>query len=266
MDYNFVLLLILQLLVAAGIFIFLVYIAKLIVNNMQSIPGLKYAKFLNPVEYFPEEKLASLKQIFYLSMVFIFIIIDLYLIFNWKDGSFPIFLLDIILSIYLVMSMSTDSLNDKIILFTLIPFGSINGIVFGDSSLIWIDLFHILGYFYFMQVYYRRFVKFTKSMGLGISVLLLFSIVWVSFLVTMLAEGVSPLESITMVSNAFTSNSYEASGNSVVGKLDSLILAWGCFLLSSVGTATLAASIVKKQVDQQFDDMENLIKSKKEEK
>ena len=117
-----------------------------------------------------------------------------------------------------------------------------------------------------MQVYYRRFVKFTKSMGLGISVLLLFSIVWVSFLVTMLAEGVSPLESITMVSNAFTSNSYEASGNSVVGKLDSLILAWGGFLLSSVGTATLAASIVKKQVAQQFAAMENLIKSKKEEK
>ena len=82
----------------------------------------------------------------------------------------------------------------------------------------------------------------------------------------MFAEGVSPLESITMVSNAFTSNSYEASGNSVVGKFDSLVLAWGGFLLSSVGTATLAASVVKKYVDRQFDDMENLIKSKKEEK
>lgn len=266
MDYNFVLLFILQLLVAAGIFIFLIYFAKFIINNMQSIPGLKYAKFLNPAEYFPEEKLASLKQIFYLTMVFIFIIIDLYLIFNWKDESFPIFVLDIIISIYLAINLSMDSLKDKIIFFALIPFGSITGIAFGNSSLIWIDLFHILGYFYFMQVYYSRFVKFTKSMGLGISILLLFSIVWVSFLFTMLAEGVSPLDSITMVTNAFTSNSYEASGNSVVGKLDSLVLAWGGFLLSSVGTATLAASIVKKHVDQQFDDMENLIKSKKEEK
>lgn len=162
--------------------------------------------------------------------------------------------------------MNMDSLNDKIILFSLIPFGSITGIIFGDTSLVWIDLFHIFGYLYFIQVYYRKFEIFTKNMGLGISILLLFTIVWVSFLFTMFAEGVSPLESITMVSNAFTSNSYEASGNSVVGKFDSLVLAWGGFLLSSVGTATLAASVVKKYVDRQFDDMENLIKSKKEEK
>lgn len=266
MDYNFVLLLIIQLLVAAGIFVFLVYIAKFIVNNIKSIPGFKNSKFLNPLEYFPDEKLASLKQIFYLTLVFIFIVIELYLIFDWHDLSFPMLVLDIILSIYLAINMNMDSLNDKIILFLLIPFGSITGIIFGNSSLVWIDLFHILGYLYFIEVYYRKFEIFTKNMGLGISILLLFTIIWVSFLFTMLVEGVSPLESITMVSNAFTSNSYEASGNSVVGKLDSLVLAWGGFLLSSVGTATLAASVVKKYVDRQFDDMENLIKSKKEKK
>lgn len=266
MDYNFVLLLIIQLLVAAGIFVFLVYLAKFIVNNIKSIPGFKNSKFLNPLEYFPDEKLASLKQIFYLTLVFIFIVIELYLIFDWHDLSFPMLVLDIILSIYLAINMNMDSLNDKIILFLLIPFGSITSIIFGNSSLVWIDLFHILGYLYFIEVYYRKFEIFTKNMGLGISILLLFTIIWVSFLFTMLVEGVSPLESITMVSNAFTSNSYEASGNSVVGKLDSLVLAWGGFLLSSVGTATLAASVVKKYVDRQFDDMENLIKSKKEKK
>ena len=266
MDYNFLLLLIIQLLVAAGIFVFLVYIARFMVNKIKSDPDFKNSKFLNPLEYFPSEKLASLGQIFYLVMVFLFIIIELYLIFTWKDGSFPILVLDIILSIYLAIKMNMDSLNDKIILFSLIPFGSITGIIFGDTSLVWIDLFHIFGYLYFIQVYYRKFEIFTKNMGLGISILLLFTIVWVSFLFTMFAEGVSPLESITMVCNAFTSNSYEASGNSVVGKFDSLVLAWGGFLLSSVGTATLAASVVKKYVDRQFDDMENLIKSKKEEK
>ena len=69
-----------------------------------------------------------------------------------------------------------------------------------------------------------------------------------------------------MVSNAFTSNSFDASGNSVVGKLDSLVLAWGGFLLSSVGTATLAVSIIRRRVDHKFDEMEDLIKAKKNEK
>ena len=101
---------------------------------------------------------------------------------------------------------------------------------------------------------------------MGIAVLLLYSIILVSFLFTILAEDVSPLDSIVMVTNAFTSNSFEASGNSIVGKLNSLVLAWGGFLLSSVGTATLSVSIVKEYVNRQFDDMEELIKSKQKEK
>ena len=96
--------------------------------------------------------------------------------------------------------------------------------------------------------------------------MLLYTIILVSFLFTMIVEDVSPLDSITMVTNAFTSNSFDAAGKSVVGKLDSLIIAWGGFLLSSVGTATLAVSIVQQYVDRQFDEMEELIKNKKKEK
>ena len=76
MDYAFVLLII-QLLVVAGIFVFLVYLAKFIGNKIKSSPSFKNSKFLNPLEYFPAEKLASLKQIFYLTMIFIFIVIGL---------------------------------------------------------------------------------------------------------------------------------------------------------------------------------------------
>jgi hypothetical protein len=68
-----------------------------------------------------------------------------------------------------------------------------------------------------------------------------------------------------MVSNAFTSNSFEPAGKTMIGKFNSLILAWGGFILSGVGTATLAASMVKKYVDSRFDDMENLVKEKKKE-
>jgi len=42
-----------------------------------------------------------------------------------------------------------------------------------------------------------------------------------------------------------------------------LVLAWGGFILSGVGTATLAASIVNRYVDRQFDDMKDFIKNNK---
>jgi hypothetical protein len=73
------------------------------------------------------------------------------------------------------------------------------------------------------------------------------------------------MDSITMVSNAFTSNSFDPAGKSMIGKLDSLVLAWGGFILSGVGTATLSVSIVMRYVNRRFDDMEDLVKKKKKE-
>jgi hypothetical protein len=151
-------------------------------------------------------------------------------------------------------------------LFLLIPFGSLFKLTFGDNLLIWYDIFHIIGYVYFMMIYYRKFVQYTENNELGITIILLFTIILVSFLFTMIVEDVSPLDSIVMVTNAFTSNSFDAAGNSIVGKLDSMILAWGGFILSGVGTATLSASIIQRYVDRDFDNLEKLIKDKKKEK
>ena len=263
---NLFLLLIIQLLIAVGIFAVLVYVSKFIVNKVKSSSSLKNSRFYNLLEYFPVEKLYSLKQIFYLVMVCVFIVIVLYLFFGWDDGVIFISVLDILISIYLAFKTNTDSLKGKFILFLLIPFASIARLIFGFSIIILFDFFHIIAYLYFIQVYYRKFVNYTQNYGLGITILLLFAIVLVSFLFTILVEGVSPLDSMVMVSNAFTSNSFDASGNSIVGKLDSLVLAWGGFLLSAVGTATLAVSIIRRSVDQKFDEMEDLIKAKKNEK
>ena len=52
-----------------------------------------------------------------------------------------------------------------------------------------------------------------------------------------------------MVSNAFTSNGYAVLGSSVIGKINSVFLVWGGYLLSGVGTATLTAAILKKYYD-----------------
>ena len=72
------------------------------------------------------------------------------------------------------------------------------------------------------------------------------------------------MDSMTMVSNAFTSNSFDASGQNIIGKLNSLVLAWSGFILSGVGTATLAASIVNSYVSQEFGELKDIVKKKKE--
>ena len=265
MGNEFLLFLFVQLLISFGIFVGLVYVTKFIINMVES-SRFKNSRFLNPLEYLPFEEVSTLKQVFYLVMITVFIMIDLYLIFGWDDGVYFISVLDIIISIYLAITMSKDSFKDKIILFLLIPFASIAKLIFVDDTAVLFDFFHIFSYLYFIPVYYRKFEKYTESHGLGITIILLYSIIFVSFIFTIWAENVSPLDSITMVSNAFTSNSFEASGNSVVGKLNSLVLSWGGFILSGVGTATLAVSIILKYVDCQFDEMETLIKRKKKEK
>ena len=260
-----ILVLTIQFIMVIAIYAILVYACKFTLNKVKSKSYLKDSRFSNPMEYFPQEKISSLKQVFYLIMIFAFILLIPYLIFNWNESAHPFFVLDVIISIYLTLNIRGDTLKDKIILFMLIPFGSISNLL-GDNVLFFYDIFHLMGYMYFIKVYYRKFVDYTENNGLGITIMLLFSIVLVSFLFTMVVEDVTPLDSIAMVSNAFTSNSFDAAGTTTLGKLDSIVLAWSGFILSGVGTATLAASMVRRYVNRQFDAMEELIKNKKKEK
>ena len=253
-----------QILVSIGVFTVLTYIAKYIVNNDRLIGRFKKSRLTNPQEYFPSEEVFLLKQVFYLIVILVIIMICLYLSFDWDEGFYFIYLLDIVVSVYLALKMDKNSLKDKVILFLLIPFGSITGILFGDSIVVLLDLTHVIGYLYFIKVYFHKFIEYTENNGLGITIILLFSIILVSFLFTLIVENVSPMDSLTMVSNAFTSNSFDASGKNIIGKLNSLILAWGGFILSGVGTATLAASIVNEYVNRQFAEMKEIVKKKKE--
>ena len=264
MSTEWIFIIIFQILVSIGIFAALAYITN-IVKKSRLMDRFKKSRFSNPLEYFPSEEVFILKQVFYLIVILAIIVICLYLTFDWNEG-FNIYVLDIVISLYLALNMDKDSLKDKLILFLLIPFGSITGILFADSMVILLDLIHIIGYLYFIKVYYRKFVEYSENNGLGITIILLFSIILVSFLFTLIVENVSPMDSMTMVSNAFTSNSFDASGKNMIGKLNSLVLAWGGFILSGVGTATLATSIIKRNVSRQFDEMKDLVKKKKEEK
>lgn len=263
MEYMQILLQIIQIICAIILFGVLTYACNFLVNKIRSSPELKNSKFLNPIEYFPKEEVLNLRQVYYLVMIMVFIVIILYLVFEWTEGLFYMALLDIIVSLYLVRKMDRNSLTDKFICISMIPINALVYVIFGKYIFVLFLILHVIGYLYFIKVYYRKFVAYTENNGLGITIMLLFSIVLISFLFTMLVEDVSPLDSMAMVSNAFTSNSFDPAGNSVVGKLDSLVLAWGGFILSGVGTATLAVSIIRRHVDRQFDEMEELIKNKK---
>ena len=255
-----------ELLIIIVIFTILMRTCKFIIVKFKSTKLFKNSRFFNPLEYFPAEKISSLKQASYLITILVFVMIVLYLLFHWNDGLYFISCLDIIISSYFAIKVRGNSFKDKLILFSLIPFGSISRLfVDANSIVILFDLLHVLGYLYFVEVYYRKFVNFTENNGLGITIMLLFAIISVSFVFTIFTENVSPLDSMTMVSNAFTSNSFEVSGKVALGKVNSLVIAWGGFILSGTGTATLAVSIVMRYVNRQFDEMKELIEKKKEE-
>lgn len=62
-----------------------------------------------------------------------------------------------------------------------------------------------------------------------------------------------------MVSNAFTSNGYAVLGSSVGGVLTSTFLVWSGYIISGVGTATLAAAIVHRNSKRKFKNLEEKI-------
>ena len=220
-------------------------------------------------EYFPEEEIHSLKQIFFLIMMGLIFIDILYVVVFISSDLFYFVVFDIVLSLYLAIKLDTSSLKNKIILILLIPYGSLTFLLFSSTLVGIMDLIHVPVLIYFIKVYHDKFREYTASNGLGIAILLLFTIIFISFFVTQFSEGVSPLNSIVMVSNAFTSNGYAVLGKSIVGKIDAILLVWGGYLLSGVGTATLTSAILInhyngkiEEVNEKLDKLENLINEK----
>ena len=239
------------------VFLTLMVIFTFIINRFKG----RSHRLLDLKEYFPEEEIHSLRQTFYLIMMGLFFIIILYSLIFVGDDLVSFVILDIVLSLYLAIKLDKSSLKNKILLLLLVPYGSLTFIIFHNSLVGLLDLIHIPVFIYFIKLYYDKFREYTESNGLGITIILLFILVFVSFLVTQVAEGVDPLDSLVMVSNAFTSNGYAILGSSLIGKIDGLILVWGGYILSSVGTATLTAAILLRHFNNRFDELEELIKN-----
>ena len=252
--------LLIQILIEVLVFFSLLLIGMFVYNKLKNSPN----KLLNLREYFPEEEIHSLRQVYLLIMMGLFFINVLYAL-TFTDTELIYFVIyDIILSLYVAIKLDKTSLKNKILVVLLIPFGSLTFLIFGSSLVGLLDFIHVPVFIYLMKLYYDKFREYTESNGLGLAIILLFFIVFVSFFFTQLVEGVNPLDSLVMVSNAFTSNGYAILGHSILGKLNAIVLVWSGYLLSGVATATLTAAILMAHFNKRLDELEELIRKNNE--
>lgn len=254
---------VLQIILAFVLFTVLGFVGRFTVSKIKSSDRIKNSKLFNLKEYLPNEEISELHQIFYLLMIIIFVFNILSLTFYWQDNVVIYILADIVISLYLAINVEGDSFKNKILLFMLIPFSSLTIPIFGMSAIFFLDCLHVLAFLYFIKVYYDKFMEYSETNSLGITIMLLFLIVFASFLFTIVVEGVTPLDSFNMVSNAFTSNGYTVLGKTDIGKVNAIFLVWSGFILSGVATATLAASLVMGHINSKFDNLEESIKRKR---
>lgn len=240
------------------VYVILYMIGKFILKRLEN----NDSRFLNPKEYLPDEEIFSLKQVFYLIMMLILFIFMLYsLIFSGTE-TYAVAAMEIIIVLYIALTFDWGTWKKKILFLMIIPYGSLSFLLFGMSFVGFFDALHIIAYLYLMKIYYKKFKEYTETNSLGITIILLFALIFISFIVTTIVEGVGPLNAMVMVSNAFTSNGYTVLGTSGFGKLNSIFLVWGGYILSGVGTATLTAAILTRHFNKRFDELEMMIRDK----
>ena len=241
-----------------GLYLVSSYILKYLKRN-------RHKRLLNSTEYLPKEETQTLKQVFYLIIITLCFVDILYSLVFWSSDDFyrHFIFYDVLVSLICCLAIKKDTLTEKIIMIFLIPLSSLLHSTLDDPAILLVILLavHFIGLAYVIKVYYGKFIHFTESNGLGISILLLFGLVFVSFIFTSFAEGKNLLDSLVMVSNAFTSNGYAVLGDTPIGKLNSLFLVWGGYILSGVGTATLTAALLSRHFNKRFEELEELIKN-----
>jgi hypothetical protein len=244
-----------QIISEIALFIVLTLIGMFIVKNKPKGDS----KFFKPEKYLPEDEIQNLKQATYLILMAACFINVMYpLIFVNQDLTyFTVF--DLILSLYISITIEKDTIWHKLIILLLVPYGSLTFLMYNNTLIGLLDLIHVPVFMYFIKYYYDKFDAYTESHGLGITVLLLFTIIFLSFLITAIVENKNPLDSLVMVSNAFTSNGYAVLGNTIGGKINSIILVWSGFIISGVGTATLASAILTRHINGKFKDYDEKI-------
>ena len=249
-----------QIIVAVGIFIVLCFFGEQIKKYLFK----HYKKLMNPKEFLPKEEIFSLKQVHYLILIlFIYLCIINFFFDRFFAVSNELFIInsiiDIIVSTYIVVAFYDCSLRSRIASIFLMPLASISSLVFGTTLLGYWDFIRIPTLLYMVVFLYHRFLEYTDENGLEKLILILVSIVFTCLVITIFLENQNPINSLAMTSNAFTSNGYAVLGDTPGGVLTSTFLVWSGYIISGVGTATLAAAIVHRNSKKKFEKLEEKI-------
>lgn len=250
---------IIQIIISIGVFLFLCFIG----NQVKKIIEKHYGIHLNPKDFLPIEEIKSLMQVYYLLIILLIYLCVMNFFFNnlgiSRELVFVNSLIDIILSVFLVTIYYDGSKKSKIISIFLMPIVSISYILFGGSLIRYWDFVRMPILFYLVVIFYNKFLNYTERNNLGKTILILISIIYTGIVLTVILENQNPINAAAMVSNAITSNGYTVLGDSKGGVLTSTFLVWAGYILSGVGTATLAAEIIQRNSKKKFKAMETKI-------
>lgn len=219
----------------------------------------KFGKSMDMNRFLPEDEVHTLKQVFYLIMMALCVVNIFYSLTGAEKDLYYFVIFDIALSLYFAITLDMSSSKNKIVWLLLVPYGSLAYTLFGLSLVILVDIIHMLVFVYCAKLNFDKFMEYTNSNGLGVTIILLFVIVFASFFVTQYAEGVNALDSLVIVSNEFTGNGYSVFGDTIPGKLNSLLLVWGGYVISGAGAATLTAAILIRHFKKEFAELRQLI-------
>ena len=247
---------------------FLFVLLIICVIHIKKNRTLRRLKEFDHEKFLPSDEIYYLKQIFLLIMSSLFIFGFLSMLFIY-DSYVDISILDIILSIIAIGYVANDDYKSIILSLLLMP--APVALWFLNISITPLIIIHWVGIFIGTIYFIQQFFKFTEKNNLGFTVIIFVLILMVSCFVTSFYEGTNLIDSFVMISNAFTSNGYTILGQSTIGKIDSILLVWGGYLLSGVGTATLTAAIITSYLksriesqDEKIDTLTNEIKELKE--
>lgn len=250
-----------QLSVVIIIFLVLTILGKVIYHTLKN----KYGNSINVNELLPEDEVHTLVQVYYLILMALCVVNIFYSLMGSGNDLYYFAIFDIALSLYFAITLDMSSWKNRVIWLLLVPYGSLVYPLFGLSLVIFADFLHAFLLIYLAKISLDKFVEYTKSNALGITIILLFAVIFAGFFITQYAEGENALDSLVIVSNQFTGNGYSVFGDTILGKMNSLLLVWGGYILSGVSAATLTAALLIKHFNKKFDEVIKLIEESEEE-
>lgn len=243
------------------IFLVLTILGKVIYHTLKN----RYGNSINIYELLPEDEVHTLVQVYYLILMALCVVNIFYSLMGSGNDLYYFAIFDIALSLYFAVTLDMSSRKNKVIWLLLVPYGSLVYPLFGLSLVIFVDFLHAFIFIYFAKINLDKFVEYTNSNALGITIILLFAVIFAGFFITQYAEGENALDSLVIVSNQFTGNGYSVFGDTIAGKMNSLLLVWGGYILSGVGAATLTAALLIRHFNKRFEELIDLIEEDGEE-